>query len=116
MKIFPLVVALTAPLLFASALQAQTTVTTKSATGRKTTTTITSRRTAQERSRYSNAPVAIGPRTDGIVPRAIRSGNPLQMINPLAPAEYGNGRDVTRHEVDDPDQRPQGLKVYAIEF
>lgn len=27
--------------------------------------------------------------TDGAVPRGVRGGNPLQMLNPLAPARYG---------------------------
>ena len=53
---------------------------------------------------------------DGVVARAIRSGNPLQMINPFAPAAYGDGRDVTRHEVSDPYQRPQGIKLATVEF
>lgn len=116
MKTLPLVVTVAASLFCASALHAQTTVTTRSTSGRKITTTITARRTAQERTRYANAPVAIGPHTDGSIPRAVRSGNPLQMLNPLAPAEYGGGQDVTRHEVDDPSQRAQGLKLYAVEF
>ncbi len=117
MKTLPLVLTVAASLLGASALHAQTTVTTRSTDGRKTKTTITSRRvTAAQQSRVVNAPVAIGPRTDGVIPRAIRSGNALQMINPAAPAEYGNGQDVTRHDVDDPFQRPQGIKLYAIEF
>jgi hypothetical protein len=36
-----------------------------------------------------------GSRTGGVVPRAIRSGNPLQLINPFAPAKYGNGSNMT---------------------
>ena len=28
-------------------------------------------------------------KTDGVVPRGIRGGNPLQMLNPVAPARYG---------------------------
>ncbi len=36
-----------------------------------------------------------GSRTGGVVPRAIRSGNPLQLINPFAPAKYGNGTNMT---------------------
>lgn len=27
----------------------------------------------------------------GVIPRAIRGGNPLQMLNPKAPAQYGTG-------------------------
>ncbi len=116
MKTFPLVLTVAASLFCASALHAQTTVTKRGTSGRKITSTYTSRRSAVDRNRIANAPIAIGPRTDGVVPRAIRSGNALQMVNPAAPAEYGSGQDVTRHEVDDPYQRPQGLKLYAIEF
>jgi hypothetical protein len=29
------------------------------------------------------------PEVQGVVPRAFRGGNPLQMINPMAPARYG---------------------------
>ena len=28
---------------------------------------------------------------DGVIPRAVRGGNPLQMLNPFAPARYGTG-------------------------
>ena len=55
-------------------------------------------------------------RIDGSVSRAARSGNPLQMINPFAPKEYGDGTDVTRRESDDPYQRAQGLRLLAVEF
>ena len=55
-------------------------------------------------------------RLDGGVVRAVRSDNPLQAINPAAPAEYGSGQDVARHEPDDPFQRPQGLKLLVVEF
>ncbi len=36
-----------------------------------------------------------GSRTGGVIPRAVRSGNPLQLINPFAPAKYGNGSNMT---------------------
>jgi hypothetical protein len=28
---------------------------------------------------------------EGVIPRALRGGNPLQMLNPKAPAKYGTG-------------------------
>ena len=61
---------------------------------------------------------ATAPRSniDGSVTRAARSGNPLQMINPLAPAEYGDGSDVTRRDPEDPYQRPQGLRLFVVNF
>ncbi len=68
------------------------------------------------KARTANAPVKLRPRVDGSIPRAIRSGHPFQMINPLAPAEYGDGRDMVRREADDPYQRPQGLKLFVVEF
>ncbi len=66
--------------------------------------------------RASVSTVNRAPRLDGGVVRAVRSDNPLQAVNPLAPAEYGSGEQVTRHEPDDPFQRPQGLKLLVVEF
>ncbi len=54
--------------------------------------------------------------TDGVVARTVRANDKFQMINPAAPDAYGTGRDVTRHEVDDPYQRPQGIKLVTVEF
>src|SRR5437879_11873618 len=34
-----------------------------------------------------------GPQVSGVIPRAIHSGNPLQMLNPLAPAKSGIADD-----------------------
>lgn len=62
----------------------------------------------------SIAPVT--PPTGGAIPRAVRSGNPLQLLNPLAPAEYGSGHDVVRHDDDDPYQRPRGIKLVTFQF
>ena len=36
-----------------------------------------------------------GSRTGGVIPRAVRSGNPLQLINPWAPVKYGDGSNMT---------------------
>lgn len=60
--------------------------------------------------------VTVAPRTDGVVPRALRSGSPLQMINPLAPASYGSGSETVRREANDPYGRAQGIKLVSIEF
>ena len=129
MKNFSLLIALTVGLFTVSDLQAQTTTTTDSTTRtrrtRTTTATISARNNARLNAqraavvRASNTTTIAPARVDGSLVRtfkAVRYGNPLQMVNPDAPAEYGNGRDVTRHEVDDPDQRPQGLKLFAFEF
>ncbi len=100
MKTIPLLVTVGAGLLTASALHAQDA--SFAAPGTK--------------ARNRNAPVHLAPRTDGVVPRAVRSGHPLQMINPGAPAEYGTGQDTVRHEANDPYQRPQGIKLFVLEF
>ena len=93
----------------------------KSATVPTTQATISARNNARLNARARAAQQAsfnakLGTRLDGGVVRAVRSDNPLQAINPLAPAEYGTGEQVTRHEPDDPFQRPQGLKLVVVEF
>ena len=35
------------------------------------------------------APPVYRENVQGVVPRAVRGGNPLQMLNPYAPAKYG---------------------------
>lgn len=71
--------------------------------------------TRQQRAAQTTFTTPAG-RIDGVIARATRSGNPAQLLNPAAPAEYGSGRDVTRHEVDDPYQRPQGIRLVTVEF
>ena len=67
-----------------------------------------------------------GSRTGGVVPRAIRSGNPLQLINPFAPAKYGNGSNMTTEatgqgsasSVVAPGEpgKPETFKIFSWEF
>jgi len=38
-------------------------------------------------------PLAPAP-VDGVIPRAVRGGNPLQMLNPKAPAKYGTSQEA----------------------
>src|SRR6266853_6929898 len=33
------------------------------------------------------------PQVTGVIARAIRTGNPLQMLNPMAPAKYGTAEE-----------------------
>ena len=67
-----------------------------------------------------------GSRTGGVIPRAMRSGNPLQLINPFAPAKYGNGSNMTtsstgqgsassRVPPGDPGT-PETFKIFSWEF
>ena len=99
-----------------------TTTTTRTTTARRVTVNARNNAALNARLRQfeaqSNKTRATAPtsRIDGSVTRAARSGNPLQMINPLAPKEYGDGTDVTRHEPDDPFQRPQGLRLFVATF
>lgn len=60
--------------------------------------------------------VTVTPSTQGAIPRALRSGSPLQAINPLAPASYGSGEANARKELNDPYGRPQGIKLVTFEF
>ncbi len=50
----------------------------------------------------------------GILVQAVKTRNPLQLLNPLAPAEYGAAED---NLVRDPiNGRASGLKFFAIQF
>jgi len=50
----------------------------------------------------------------GVIPRATRGGNPLQMINPYAPAKYGT---AAQSVVLDPDTgKWKGIKLFEIWF
>lgn len=51
----------------------------------------------------------------GVIPRAIRGGNPLQMLNPRAPAKYGTAEENVSL---DPDVAGQGngIKLLSISF
>jgi hypothetical protein len=52
---------------------------------------------------------------DGVVPRAFQAGgNPLQMLNPKAPAKYGTTED---HVVLDPETgKWKGIKLFTFNF
>lgn len=108
MKILPLALTVAASLFAVSSMHAQTNA--------RVTTRQNSNRVRATDQRNVATPLPPAGRTDGVVPRVIRSGNPLQMINPAAPAEYGNGQDVTRREPEDPNARPQGLRLLVVEF
>ena len=52
--------------------------------------------------------------TDGVLPRATRGGNPFQMLNPKAPAQYGKAEDSV---VLDPETgKWKGIKLFTINF
>jgi hypothetical protein len=51
----------------------------------------------------------------GVIPRAIRGGNPLQMLNPLAPAKYGTSEDNVSMDPDVPG-KVNGINFVSIPF
>src|SRR2546429_9639640 len=53
------------------------------------------------------------PQGTGVIPRAIRSGNPLQMLNPLAPEKYGTAEEDIVLIPDAPEEC-DGIKILVI--
>jgi len=51
----------------------------------------------------------------GVIPRAIRGGNPLQMLNPLAPAKYGTAEENVSLDPDVPGKW-NGINLFTISF
>jgi hypothetical protein len=52
--------------------------------------------------------------SDGVILRAVRGGNPLQMLNPKAPAKYGT---AAQSVVFDPiTGKWRGIKLFEIVF
>src|SRR5437879_4474823 len=46
---------------------------------------------SRKKPKTQRAPQVTERDVQGVIPRAIRGGNPLQMLNPKAPAKYGTG-------------------------
>ena len=55
---------------------------------------------------------------DGVIPRAIRGGNPLQMLNPRAPARYGTSQDSVSLDLTDlyHPGKWRGIKFFEFRF
>jgi len=53
--------------------------------------------------------------TEGAVQVAIRTGRPIQLINPAAPARYGNAQEHVSHDPKDPG-KPKGIVLFAWSF
>jgi hypothetical protein len=51
----------------------------------------------------------------GVVPRAIRGGNPAQMLNPRAPARYGTSQQSVTLKPDG-SGKWNGIKLFEIVF
>src|SRR5713101_703751 len=50
----------------------------------------------------------------GVIPRAFRGGNPLQMLNPTAPAKYGTAEQSVVFNTDT--GKCEGIKLFEILF
>ena len=51
----------------------------------------------------------------GVIPRASRGGDPLQMLNPLAPVKYGTTEESVSLDPYVPG-RATGIKLFSISF
>ena len=51
----------------------------------------------------------------GVVFTAVRNGNPIQMLNPAAPARYGNAQDHVTYDPQNPG-KPKGIKLFEWTF
>jgi hypothetical protein len=66
------------------------------------------------RPRPSPPPPIYKNNVQGVIPRAVRGGNPLQMLNPKAPAKYGT---AAQSVILDPDTgKWRGIKLFEILF
>ena len=59
-------------------------------------------------------PVILAP-SEGVVQVAIRTGQPIQLLNPAASAKYGNAHDHATHDPKDPG-KPKGIALFAWTF
>jgi hypothetical protein len=60
-------------------------------------------------------PISLRPEVQGVIPRAVRGGNPFQMLNPRAPARYGTWVESTVFDPDIPGKW-KGIKLFEILF
>jgi hypothetical protein len=64
--------------------------------------------------RTTPPPSVLNEHVEGVLPRAVRGGNPLQMLNANAPARYGT---AAQSVILDPDTgKWKGIKLLAIDF
>jgi acyl-CoA synthetase (NDP forming) len=50
----------------------------------------------------------------GVIPQAVKTDNPLQLVNPAAPKEYGEAKDNT--VVDPRTGQAQGIKLFSFSW
>jgi len=55
------------------------------------------------------------PAVSGVIPHAVRGGDPVQMLNPLAPAKYGTSEENISVDPDAPG-KVNGINFVSIPF
>ena len=88
-------------------------LTASAAFGQTYTAPVVTRKAPQARQRPA-PPITPG-QVGGVIPRALRGGNPLQMLNPRAPARYGTAEQSVTFHPDVPGKW-NGIKLFAITF
>lgn len=72
------------------------------------------KRTTKSAAKKKTPPPLEKEEVQGAIPRAVRGGNPLQMLNPKAPAIYGTAQ---QNVVVDPDTgKWKGIKLFEFWF
>ena len=59
--------------------------------------------------------IELKPQVTGVIPRISRGGDPLQMLNPFAPAKYGTAEENTVLDADVLG-RGDGIKLFSVSF
>lgn len=71
---------------------------------------------SREHARQTHRPAILSrPTVSGVIPRAVRGGNPLQMLNPFAPAKYGTADENVSVDPDVPG-KVNGINFVSISF
>jgi hypothetical protein len=71
---------------------------------------------SRHHARQTQRPATLSPQAvSGIIPRAVRGGDPLQMLNPHAPAKYGTAEENVSLDPDVPG-KGNGIKFFSISF
>jgi len=81
-------------------------------------TTLSRTTSLQHRNRTQQAhrpPILTERDVSGVIPRAIRGGDPMQMLNPSAPAKYGTAEENVSLDPDVPG-KGNGIKFFSISF
>jgi hypothetical protein len=71
---------------------------------------------AKHHARQTERPATLSqPAVSGVIPRAVRGGNPLQMLNPFAPAKYGTAEENVSLDPDVPG-KASGINLFSFSF